>query len=67
LKQIPLQDRPGQRQSAFLVQQTLKKLEKQKRIGAKDLDALQDGPKKAVEYIPIWVKAGVALALAWAP
>ena len=63
LEQIPLQDRRGQRQNAFLAQQTLKKLEKQKRIGAKDLGALQTGLKKAVEYIPIWVKAVVALAL----
>jgi PiT family inorganic phosphate transporter len=38
-------------------------LEKQERIGAKDLDALQDGLKKSVEYIPIWVKAAVAFAL----
>ncbi len=43
--------------------ETLKKLAKEKRIGAKDLDALQAGLKKAVEYIPIWVKATVALAL----
>ena len=38
-------------------------MEKQERIGAKDLDALQDGLKKSVEYIPIWVKAAVAFAL----
>jgi PiT family inorganic phosphate transporter len=63
IAQIPIQDRPAQRQSAFLTQQTLKKLEKEKRLGAKDLDALQGGLKKAVEYIPIWVKAAVALAL----
>ncbi|MBV8141450.1 MAG: inorganic phosphate transporter [Verrucomicrobia bacterium] len=63
IEQIPLHDRPAQRQSAFLAQQTLKKLVKQKQIGEKDLDALEDGLKKAVEYIPIWVKAAVALAL----
>jgi PiT family inorganic phosphate transporter len=40
-----------------LAQQTLKKLEEQKRIGAKDLEALQTGLKKAIEYIPIWVLA----------
>jgi inorganic phosphate transporter, PiT family len=63
IQQIPLQDRPGQRQSAFLAQETLKKLAKEKRIGAKDLDALQESLKKTVEYIPIWVKTVVALAL----
>jgi inorganic phosphate transporter, PiT family len=63
IEQIPLQDRPGQRQSAFLAQETLKKLAKEKRIGAKDLEPLQDSLKKAVEYIPIWVKAAVALSL----
>jgi inorganic phosphate transporter, PiT family len=63
IKQIPLQERPGQRQSAFLAQETLKKLAKEKRIGAKELEPLQDSLKKAVEYIPIWVKAAVALSL----
>ena len=63
VEQIPLRDRPGQRQSAFLAQQTLKKLENQKRIEAQDLNALQTDLKKAVEYIPIWVKAAIALAL----
>jgi inorganic phosphate transporter, PiT family len=63
VEEIPLPERPGQRQSAFLAQQTLKKLEEQKRIGAQDLEALQGGLKKAIEYIPIWVKAAVALAL----
>lgn len=33
IAQIPLQDRPGHRQSAFLAQETLKKLAKEKRIG----------------------------------
>jgi hypothetical protein len=50
---ISIQDVPAQRQSAFLAQQTLKKFEKEKRVGAKDLDALQGGLKKAVESIPI--------------
>jgi PiT family inorganic phosphate transporter len=63
IAQIPLPDRPRQRQSAFLAQKTLKKLAKEKRIGEKDLDALRASLKKAVEYIPIWVKATVALAL----
>jgi inorganic phosphate transporter, PiT family len=63
IAQIPLQDRSAQRQSAFLAQETLKKLAKQKRIGARDMEALQDSLKKTVEYIPIWVKAAVALSL----
>jgi inorganic phosphate transporter, PiT family len=63
IAQIPLQDRPARRQSAFLAQETLKKLAKEKRIGAKDMEPLQDSLKKAVEYIPIWVKAAVALSL----
>ena len=63
IAQIPLQDKPARRQSAFLAQETLKKLAKEKRIGAKDMEPLQDSLKKAVEYIPIWVKAAVALSL----
>jgi inorganic phosphate transporter, PiT family len=63
IEQIPLRDRSAQRQSAFLAQQTLKKLEKEKQIGPKDLDTFQEALKKAVEYIPIWVTAAVALAL----
>jgi inorganic phosphate transporter, PiT family len=63
IAQIPLQERPAQRQSAFLAQETLKKLAKEKRIGAKDMEPLRESLKKTVEYIPIWVKAAVALSL----
>jgi len=46
IAQIPLQDRPARRQSAFLAQETLKKLAKEKRIGAKDMGPLQDSLKR---------------------
>ena len=38
-------------------------MEKQKRIGAQDLSALQEGLKKGSGVLPVWVKAVVALAL----
>jgi inorganic phosphate transporter, PiT family len=61
--QISLPERHKQRQSAYLAQQSLKKLAEQKQIEPKDLEVLQTDLKRTVEYIPIWVKAAVAISL----
>jgi inorganic phosphate transporter, PiT family len=63
VEQVSPSDRQEQRRSAFLIDQALKKLQKEKQIAAPDYKGLQAELKKAIEYIPVYIKAVVALAL----
>ncbi|MBV8900702.1 MAG: inorganic phosphate transporter [Verrucomicrobia bacterium] len=63
VEQVSPQERQEQRRSAFLIEEALKKLEKEKQIAAPDYKGLQAELKKAIEYIPVYIKAVVALAL----
>lgn len=63
VEQVSPPDRQEQRRSAYLINEGLKKLEKEKQIAAPDYKGLQAELKKAVEYIPVYIKAVVALSL----
>jgi inorganic phosphate transporter, PiT family len=64
--EVPASDRRALRSDIYLVNKTIDKLLKGKKItddGQKTLATYQANLKKATEYIPTWVKAAVALAL----
>ncbi|MBV9488754.1 MAG: inorganic phosphate transporter [Verrucomicrobia bacterium] len=61
--QVAPADRQEQRRSAYLIEQSLQKLVKEHQIESADLKGLQTELKKAIEYIPVYIKAVVAFAL----
>ena len=66
LKDIPPADRANLRSDIYLVSESLNKMLKGTTFGADDkktLGAYKDEMKSATMFIPIWVKAAVALAL----
>jgi inorganic phosphate transporter, PiT family len=66
LKDIPAADRGNLRSDIYLVSESLNKLLKGTTFNADDkkvLGAYKDELKTATTFIPIWVKAAVALAL----
>jgi len=56
-------ERQTQRRNAYLINETIRKLQKQNYFWKEDLKDLAALLKKAIEYIPIWIKAAVALSL----
>jgi len=66
LKDIPAPDRAGLRSDIYLTSESLNKLLKGPTFTADDkktIGAYKDGLKGATMFIPVWVKAAVALAL----
>ena len=66
LKDIPAADRAGLRSDIYLTSESLNKLLKGPTFNVDDkktLGAYKDGLKGATMFIPVWVKAAVALAL----
>ncbi len=66
LKDIPAPERAGLRSDIYLTSESLNKLLKGPTFNAdekKTLGAYKDGLKSATMFIPVWVKAAVALAL----
>ena len=66
MKDIPASDRAGLRSDIYLTSESLNKLLKGPTFNADDkktLGAYKDGLKSATMFIPVWVKAAVALAL----
>jgi inorganic phosphate transporter, PiT family len=63
VQDFPDPDRQAQRKNVYLINEALTKLEKENFFSKSDLKNLTELLKKAIEYIPIWIKAVVAISL----
>lgn len=63
IQDFPYPERQTQRKNAYLIDEAISKLQREKYFGKDDLKDLSTLLKKAIEYIPIWVKALVAFSL----
>jgi inorganic phosphate transporter, PiT family len=63
VQDFPYPERQVQRKNAYLINEALSKLQKQNFFSKTDLKDLTTLLKRAIEYIPIWIKAAVALSL----
>jgi len=63
IQDFPYTERQIQRKNSYLISEAISKLRREKYLGKDDLKELSTLLKKAIEYIPIWVKALVAFSL----